>query len=201
MDKNFLIKSKCELENKIESELEFANEIKNYKVLFLGDSGVGKSSIINCLIKNQSKNNIVPTICIDFFKYTIELENKILKKNKLINFALWDLSGMATFLEIIRAYYIGSHYIIIVFDLTDYDSFLNIKKWYNEVRKLEYFDKVKCLLIGNKNDKKDKRVVSEDKVKEIVDYYGFEYYEMSSLDDNQNIKNIFNQFLIKSIVN
>jgi Ras-related protein Rab-1A len=189
------------MDNKVETNLEFLNEIKNYKVLFLGDSGVGKSSIINCLTKNQSKNNIVPTICIDFFKYTIELENKILKKNKLINFALWDASGMTTFLEIIRSYYIGSHYIIIVFDLTDYDSFLNIKKWYNEIKNLEYFDKLKCLVIGNKNDKKDKRIVSPVQIKEIIDYYGFEYYEMSSFDKNinQNIKNIFNQFLVKSI--
>ena len=197
------------MDNKVETDLEFSNEIKNYKVLFLGDSGVGKSSIINCLTKNQSKtqsknqsnsnNNIGPTICIDFFKYTIELENKILKKNKLINFSLWDASGMATFLEIIRAYYIGSHYIIIVFDLTDYDSFLNIKKWYNEIKNLEYFDKLKCLVIGNKNDKEDKRVVNPVQIKEIIDYYGFEYYEMSSFDTNQNIKNIFNQFLVKSI--
>ena len=193
------------MDNKVETDLEFLNEIKNYKVLFLGDSGVGKSSIINCLTKNQTKNqsnsnnNIVPTICIDFFKYTIELENKILKKNKLINFALWDLSGMATFLEIIRSYYIGSHYIIIVFDLTDYDSYLNIKKWYNEIKNLEYFDKLKCLVIGNKNDKEDKRIVNPVQIKEIIDYYGFEYYEMSSFDTNQNIKNIFNQFLLKSI--
>ena len=193
------------MDNKVETDLEFSNEIKNYKVLFLGDSGVGKSSIINCLTKNQTKNqsnsnnNIVPTICIDFFKYTIELENKILKKNKLINFALWDLSGMATFLEIIRSYYIGSHYIIIVFDLTDYDSYLNIKKWYNEIKNLEYFDKLKCLVIGNKNDKEDKRIVNPVQIKEIIDYYGFEYYEMSSFDTNQNIKNIFNQFLLKSI--
>ena len=191
------------MDNKVETNLEFLNEIKNYKVLFLGDSGVGKSSLINCLTKNQSKNNIVPTICIDFFKYTIEFENKILKKNKLINFALWDTSGMTTFLEIIRSYYIGSDYIIIVFDLTDYDSFLNIKKWYNEIKNLEYFDKLKCLVIGNKNDKKDKRIVSPVQIKEIIDYYGFEYYEMSSFDNNKNnnknIKNMFNQFLVKSI--
>ena len=43
------------MDNKVETDLEFSNEIKNYKVLFLGDSGVGKSSIINCLTKNQSK--------------------------------------------------------------------------------------------------------------------------------------------------
>jgi small GTP-binding protein len=187
------------MDNKVETNLEFLNEIKNYKVLFLGDSGVGKSSIINRLIKNNKKPNIIPTICIDFFKYTIELENKILNKNKLINFAIWDASGIPTFLEIIRSYYIGSHYIVIVFDLTDYDSFLNIKKWYNEIRKLEYFDKLKCLLFGNKNDKKDKRVVSENQAREIADNYGFEYYEISTIDNNQNIRNIFNEFLIKSI--
>ena len=85
------------MNNKVEINLELFNEIKNYKVLFLGDSGVGKSSIINRLIKNNKKNNVIPTICIDFFKYTIELENKILKKNNVINFALWDIPLSANF--------------------------------------------------------------------------------------------------------
>ena len=187
---------------KIKSDLEFLNndEIKNYKVLFLGDSGVGKSSIINLLIKNQIKKNSCPTICIDFYKYIIEHENNISKKNKILNFNIWDTSGVPTFLEIIRAYYIGSHFIVIVFDLTDYDSFINIKKWYNEIRKLEYFDKLKdkILLIGNKNDKKYKRVISESDARDIAEHYSFQYCEMSAIDSHQNIRNIFNQFLIKN---
>jgi len=98
-----------------------------YKILFVGDYGVGKTSILKRYFDKNFNFDLSSTIGIDVFFETIELNDKIIKLQ------CWDTSGQERYREILRCYYKGSDAVVIVFDINNKKSFDNVKYWYKDI--------------------------------------------------------------------
>lgn len=164
---------------------------KNYdylfKVLAIGDSGVGKTSIIKRFIDDTFCTQHMSTIGIDFKIKTIQNQNINDKKIKL---QIWDTAGQERFRSITSAYYRGAMGIFLVYDITSEKSFDNIKIWLKSIL-IENPD-VKKIIVGNKCDLENKRIISYEKGKKEADDNGCLFCEISA-KENLNINTAFEE--------
>lgn len=131
-------------------------EIPDCKITLVGDSGVGKSSIIGRFVTGIFIKDISSTAGLNY-------SQKIYEKNgKKVNLNLWDTAGQEKFRSLGRNFYKDSYIIIIVFDITNRISFINAKEvWYTEIK--NYSEKFKVLaLVGNKSDKYEEEEVTDE---------------------------------------
>ena len=154
-----------------------------FKILLIGNSGVGKSSLLLRFSDDTFTGNFMPTIGVDFKIRTLEVDGKTIKLQ------IWDTAGQERFKTITSSYYKGAHGIIVVYDVTDKESFKNIDTWMNEIEK-HASDNVSRILCGNKSDLEDSRQVSTDEGKELSDTYNIRFIE-SSAKDNANVEEAF----------
>ncbi|EEB90600.1 hypothetical protein MPER_11169 [Moniliophthora perniciosa FA553] len=98
-----------------------------FKLLLIGDSGVGKSCLLLRFADDTYTESYISTIGVDFKIRTIELEGKTVKLQ------IWDTAGQERFRTITSSYYRGAHGIIVVYDVTDNDTFTNVKQWLQEI--------------------------------------------------------------------
>jgi len=155
---------------------------KGDKVVIIGDSFVGKTSIINCLIMGNLTDT-KPTIGSQHYKYNFNN-----KENREINLDIWDTAGQERFRSVIPMYYKGAKAIIVVFDITNRDSFEGAKKWIEEIEQNNKGTLI--FLVANKIDLIAKRTISEENVKEYSEKNKVEYLECSA-KENLNIKELF----------
>lgn len=134
-------------------------EIPDCKITLVGDSGVGKSSIIGRFVTGIFIKDMSSTAGLNYSQKLYE------KDGKKVNLNLWDTAGQEKFRSLGRNFYKDSYIIIIVFDITNRMSFINAKEvWYNEIK--NYGEKFKFLsLVGNKSDKyEDEEVTDEEAI-------------------------------------
>mmetsp|Transcript_28908 Transcript_28908/g.32117 ORF Transcript_28908/g.32117 Transcript_28908/m.32117 type:complete len:215 (+) Transcript_28908:32-676(+) len=153
------------------------------KVLLIGDSGVGKSSILLRFTDNTYSGSFISTIGVDFKIKTLERSNKVYKLH------IWDTAGQERFRTITSCYYRGSQAVIIVFDVCDKESWRNVNRWLHEVDKYTTENVVK-IIVGNKTDKEEDRVVTTEEAKEFSYSRGLEYFETSAKND-KNVTDMF----------
>ncbi|XP_010933532.1 ras-related protein RABH1b [Elaeis guineensis] len=127
--------------------------LAKYKLVFLGDQSVGKTSIITRFMYDKFDNTYQATIGIDFLSKTMYLEDRT------VRLQLWDTAGQERFRSLIPSYIRDSSVAVIVYDVSSRQSFLNTSKWIEEVR-TERGSDVIIVLVGNKTDLVDKRQVS-----------------------------------------
>ncbi|KTW26634.1 GTP-binding protein ypt1 [Pneumocystis carinii B80] len=144
-----------------------------FKLLLIGDSGVGKSCLLLRFSDDTYTESYISTIGVDFKIRTIELEGKTVKLQ------IWDTAGQERFRTITSSYYRGAHGIIIVYDVTDQDTFNNVKQWLQEIDRYAS-ESVNKLLIGNKSDMVDKKVVDPSQAKELADGLSIPFLETSA---------------------
>jgi len=125
----------------------------------------------------------ISTIGVDFKIRTIELEGKTVKLQ------IWDTAGQERFRTITSSYYRGAHGIIVVYDVTDQDSFNNVKQWLQEIDRYAA-EGVNKLLVGNKSDLVDKKVVDSNQAKEFADSLHIPLLETSA-KDSTNVEQAF----------
>lgn len=164
-----------------------------FKIMLIGDSGVGKSSIMIKYADNLFYSNYISTIGIDF-KITNEIIND--KKAKL---QIWDTAGQERFRSIVASYYRGANGIIIVYDITNRQSFYNIYHWINELMEKTNRN-INILLVGNKCDMNDDRKVSYDEAKQFADNNDLLFIETSA-KTSENIKFAFTKLTENMIDN
>ena len=150
------------------------------KILILGDSGVGKTSILIKYINNKFDESHIATIGVDYMDKTIKY------KNINVKLQIWDTSGQEKFRSIARNFYRNSDAIFLVFDLNNKDTYDNIKKWINDVE--EHCPNIKKILLGNKSDLE--KNVSEEIIKNFAKENNLQYFETSA-KNGTNIKEAF----------
>jgi len=144
-----------------------------FKLLLIGDSGVGKSCLLLRFADHTYTESYISTIGVDFKIRTIELDGKTIKLQ------IWDTAGQERFRTITSSYYRGAHGIIVVYDVTDQDSYTNVKQWLNEIDRYAS-DTVCKLLVGNKCDLVSKKCVDYDTAKEFADKLDIRFLETSA---------------------
>ncbi|EEP79230.1 GTP-binding protein ypt1 [Uncinocarpus reesii 1704] len=155
-----------------------------FKLLLIGDSGVGKSCLLLRFADDTYTESYISTIGVDFKIRTIELDGKTVKLQ------IWDTAGQERFRTITSSYYRGAHGICVVYDVTDMDSFNNVKQWLQEIDRYAT-EGVNKLLVGNKSDMEDKKAVEYTVAKEFADSLGIPFLETSA----KNASNVEQAFL------
>lgn len=154
-----------------------------FKILLIGDSGVGKSSLMRKYINNEYNESYISTIGVDFSIKTLNIDNKKIK------IQIWDTAGQERFKTIISSYYRGAHGILVVFDITNKESFQNITNWLQEIEKYKK-DDIEIIIIGTKNDMMYKREVDITSISDFINKYKYTYIETSAKNGN-NVENAF----------
>mmetsp|Transcript_7715 Transcript_7715/g.8489 ORF Transcript_7715/g.8489 Transcript_7715/m.8489 type:complete len:203 (+) Transcript_7715:80-688(+) len=153
-----------------------------FKLLLIGDSGVGKSSLLLRFADNTFTESFISTIGVDFKLRTIAIDESKVKLQ------LWDTAGQERFRTITSSYYRGAQGVIVVFDVTKKDTFHNVVKWLQELERYAAED-VKKLLVGNKTDM-PQREVTYDEAKELAEKLGLDYVETSA-KTSDNVEEAF----------
>ena len=125
----------------------------------------------------------MPTIGVDFKIRTINVDEKVCKLQ------IWDTAGQERFKTITSSYYKGAHGIIVVYDVTDQESFHNVKQWLNEIDRYAN-ENVNKMLVGNKCDLTSKKVVNTDDAKAYAETVGIPFLETSA-KDSTNVEQAF----------
>ncbi|MFT7798677.1 ras-related protein Rab-8A isoform X2 [Arapaima gigas] len=154
-----------------------------FKLLLIGDSGVGKTCVLFRFSEDAFNSTFISTIGIDFKIRTVELDGKKIKLQ------IWDTAGQERFRTITTAYYRGAMGIMLVYDITNEKSFDNIKNWIRNIEEHASAD-VEKMVLGNKCDVNDKRQVSKERGEKLALEYGIKFMETSA-KANINVENAF----------
>ena len=155
-----------------------------FKLLLIGDSLVGKSCLITRYADDSFEQNFIATIGVDFKVKSVEVDG-----GKTARLQIWDTAGQERFSNITRSYYRGSDAILIVYDITNRESFSHVTKWVSELQQNAEDTRVR-LLIGNKADLEEKRVVSHDEGAAFAAEVSMQFFETSALTGD-NVSNAF----------
>ncbi|OAY63873.1 ras-related protein RIC1-like [Ananas comosus] len=154
-----------------------------FKLLLIGDSSVGKSCLLLRFADDSYVDSYISTIGVDFKIRTVELDGKTVKLQ------IWDTAGQERFRTITSSYYRGAHGIIIVYDVTEMESFNNVKQWLSEIDRYAS-DNVCKLLVGNKCDLVENKVVETEKAQAFADSLGIPFLETSA-KESINVEKAF----------
>ena len=160
------------------------------KVILIGDSGVGKTNIMSKFLKNKFLEDSKATVGVEFgSKLFIQQGHKIKAQ-------IWDTAGQEKYKAITSAYYKGSKGALVIYDITQKETFANIEKWVNDL-KCKGDPKITIIIIGNKNDLEEKRQISKEQGEEKAKSFGCAFLETSAFSGD-NIEKAF-EMMVKEI--
>lgn len=169
---------------------DYEQEDYKLKIIVVGDSGVGKTNLINRFASDKFDTNSKATIGVEFVYKTLKINKEVIKVE------VWDTAGQERYRAITSSYYKGAKGAIIVYDITNEDSFNNVESWMNEVTKKGKTD-MQFLLVGNKKDLINDRKVTEQKGIDKAKELNMNLFEASALEKT-NVNEAFN-YLVKEI--
>lgn len=132
-----------------------------FKIVMIGDSGVGKSNLLSRFVDNTFNMDSKPTIGVEFATKTTTIDGKSIKNQ------IWDTAGQERFRAITNAYYRGAVGAIIAFDLTKSKSFENVQKWLGQLKD-NAEPRITVMLVGNKSDLAEMREVRQELIEDYV---------------------------------
>jgi len=163
------------------------------KVVMVGDSGVGKSSLLKRFASREFTGDYISTIGVDFEIKTLEIDGKTVKLQ------IWDTAGQERFQNITTSYYRGAHCIILVYDITQLETFQHVHKWHRQINEHSNAN-VQILLIGNKSDLTENRQVPYEEAEQMAQNLGISVFETSA-KDAINVDQAFYHIAKQAIVN
>ena len=176
--------SEDELQYEVLSE-EFSEYDLSFKIIVVGDSGVGKSCLTAKGTKNHFEEIYSPTVGFEFFTFNIRIEDKNIKLQ------IWDTCGQEAYRSLITSFYRNSSLAIIAYAINNQNSFNNIEAWLNEI-KTQANPETKIFLVGTKVDLEDRKIPS-DVAREFSKENGFNYFIETSAKTGFNAQNVFIQ--------
>ena len=156
-----------------------------FKILTIGESGVGKTCILRRFVENKFLKNHLATIGIDFKTKTLNINNQEIKLK------IWDTAGQERFRNITTQYYKGADGIVLVYDVTEESSYDKIRDWMEQILYNTQRDDIGLVLLGNKCDM-EPRTVTEEQGNKMAEELKISYFETSALN-GQGIKEAFEQ--------
>ena len=158
------------------------------KILTLGDTMVGKSSIVLRFSDNKFDDNIFSTIGIDF-------KTKFMKVGETsVKVLIWDTAGQEKFQNIAKNYYKGANGVLLVYDISSRKSFQRVDFWLKELKDNNRIEDLFICLVGNKIDLEDKRTISTEEGKKYADNNNIHFFEVSA-KISKGIEDLFNKVI------
>jgi len=162
-----------------------------YKIIMIGDSGVGKSNIVDQFVNCKFTEDGKTTIGIDFEVRQVQIGADV------IRLQIWDTAGQERFRSITRSYYQMAAGIIVVFDLTRRETFESVNRWLYEIENnVDDMARMEIMLIGNKSDLEHKREVFTSDISKVQERYNVPYIETSAKADI-NIEEAFKELVTR----
>ena len=169
-------------------------EIPKYKLIFLGDQSVGKSCILNRFLNDTFIEDYQATIGLDFQSKNVQIDNQD------IHLLLYDTAGQEKFRSLIPMYTRDANIILLVYDISNKDSFVNLSQWLKDLTNVNMDEVILCI-VGNKIDLNDKRAVNAEEGKKFAEERGFIFQEISAKTgegfSDLFYKNLFEQIRFK----
>ncbi|XP_056347491.1 ras-related protein Rab-6A-like [Oenanthe melanoleuca] len=162
---------------------DFGNPLRKFKLVFLGEQSVGKTSLITRFMYDSFDNTYQATIGIDFLSKTMYLEDRT------VRLQLWDTAGQERFRSLIPSYIRDSTIAVVVYDITNLNSFQQTSKWIDDVR-TERGSDVIIMLVGNKTDLADKRQITTEEGEQRAKELNVMFIETSA-KTGYNVKQLF----------
>ncbi len=163
-----------------------------YKIIIIGNSGVGKSNILGRYLNDEFQQDTKSTVGVEFGSKKFKIGNSSIKLQ------IWDTAGQERYRSITSAYYKGSKGCFIVYDITSQQSFDDVEKWYEEISKITEKN-ISIILVGNKCDLESERKVTIEMGEEKAKNLNCPFYETSALN-NTHIDTVF-QTITEDIYN
>ncbi|KAL1545056.1 Ras-related protein RABA2a [Salvia divinorum] len=158
-----------------------------FKIVLIGDSGVGKSNILSRFTRNEFCLESKSTIGVEFATRTLQIEGKTVKAQ------IWDTAGQERYRAITSAYYRGAVGALLVYDITKRQTFDNVQRWLRELR--DHADSnIVIMMTGNKSDLNHLRAVAEEDGQTLAEKEGLSFLETSALEAH-NIEKAFQTIL------
>jgi len=158
-----------------------------FKLLIIGNSSVGKTSFLFRYADDSFTSAFVSTVGIDFKVKTV------FRNDKRVKLQIWDTAGQERYRTITTAYYRGAMGFILMYDITNEESFNSVQDWSTQIKTYSW-DNAQVTLAGNKCDMEDDRVVSAERGKQLAEQLSFEFFETSA-KDNINVKQVFERLV------
>nr|XP_015831900.2 RAB6B, member RAS oncogene family a isoform X1 [Nothobranchius furzeri] len=169
---------------------DFGNPLRKFKLVFLGEQSVGKTSLITRFMYDSFDNTYQATIGIDFLSKTMYLEDRTLSLSEpQVRLQLWDTAGQERFRSLIPSYIRDSTVAVVVYDITNVNSFQQTTKWIDDVR-TERGSDVIIMLVGNKTDLADKRQITIEEGEQRAKEMNVMFIETSA-KTGYNVKQLF----------
>ncbi|KAJ2355606.1 Rab GTPase ypt31 [Coemansia erecta] len=158
-----------------------------FKIVLIGDSGVGKSNLLSRFTRNEFNLESKSTIGVEFATRSIQVDGKTIKAQ------IWDTAGQERYRAITSAYYRGAVGALLVYDIAKHPTYENVSRWLKELR--DHADSnIVIMLVGNKSDLRHLRAVPTDEAKQFAAENGLFFIETSALDSS-NVEQSFQQIL------
>ncbi|CAM9179047.1 unnamed protein product [Lampetra planeri] len=158
-----------------------------FKVVLIGESGVGKSNLLSRFTKNQFSHDSRTTIGVEFSTRTVELNGFTIKAQ------IWDTAGLERYRAITSAYYRGAVGALLVYDITKHLTYESVERWLKEL--YEHADPhIVVMLVGNKTDLESVRSVPTDEARDFAEKKNLMFLETSALEST-NVEAAFNRVL------
>ncbi|KAM6967408.1 RAB11a, member RAS oncogene family, like [Aplochiton taeniatus] len=158
-----------------------------FKVVLIGDSGVGKSNLLSRFTRNEFNLESKSTIGVEFATRSIQVEGKTIKAQ------IWDTAGQERYRAITSAYYRGAVGALLVYDIAKHLTYENAERWLKELQ--DHADSnIVIMLVGNKSDLRHLRAVPTEEAKALAEKHGLSFLETSALDSS-NVELSFQKIL------
>eukprot|EP00270_Netrium_digitus_P008603 TRINITY_DN2584_c0_g1_i1.p1 TRINITY_DN2584_c0_g1~~TRINITY_DN2584_c0_g1_i1.p1 ORF type:complete len:214 (+),score=21.67 TRINITY_DN2584_c0_g1_i1:84-725(+) len=158
-----------------------------FKIVLIGDSGVGKSNLLSRFTRNEFCLESKSTIGVEFATRSIQVDGKTIKAQ------IWDTAGQERYRAITSAYYRGAVGALLVYDITKHVTFENVERWLKELR--DHADSnIVIMLVGNKSDLRHLRAVATEDAQAFAEKDGLSFIETSALEST-NVENAFHKIL------